>query len=102
MRGAPEYFIAEWLCCTEFRCQLPLRPPQCAMRPNARVPDAIAGALRHGTSRRLNAGPEGEGPMCIVDGIPPEFTRDAPAAGWPLRQLSPPPPPRLAPHQPLL
>src|SRR5882757_3849396 len=102
MRGAAEYFIAEWLCRTEFRCQLPLRPPQCAMRPNGRVPGAVAGELRHGNGGRLNAGPEGKGSMCIVDGIPAEFTRDVADAGLRLGDIDIAPPAGIGVEQLIL
>src|ERR1700719_3463813 len=58
VRGAGEYFIAEWLCHPNFRRQLPLGPAQGAMRPRRTIPRAVAGQFGRRTGWSRQSSPE--------------------------------------------
>src|SRR5258708_7332906 len=87
MRSAGKYFIAERLRQPKFRGELPLPPAQRAVCPGGAVPGAVAGEFRHRTRRRLQASPEREGSMVIIDRIPAELAGNVADAGVLLGQI---------------
>src|ERR1700679_600004 len=87
MRGAGKYFVAEGLRHPKLRGQLPDRPAPGAVRPNRAVPGTVPAEVGDRTRRRLQACPQRNRFMRVIDGIEAELAGDVADAGVRLGQI---------------